>query len=213
MTAALVLPETTEADGHSRLCQAKKRQGEGYCQQPSGWGTDHAGVGRCKFHGGNTATQRAAAHAQIAEATARQMFGHDFQAKPIHNPLDAFAEIAGTVHGWMQLMQRLVEDLGSPRYETMTGEQIRGEVQLFERALDRCNTVLGTYAKLNIDERLARIEQAKAERVLRAVEAALAAAGVAGARAIEAKRVAARVMQVVDAEVVETPVEIVSSTP
>lgn len=35
-------------------CGAKKRQGEGFCTRPAGWGTDHAGVGRCKFHGGAT---------------------------------------------------------------------------------------------------------------------------------------------------------------
>ena len=25
---------------------------EGYCKRPAGWGTDHAGEGRCKLHGG-----------------------------------------------------------------------------------------------------------------------------------------------------------------
>jgi hypothetical protein len=33
-------------------CGAIKRQGEGECQQPAGWGTDHPGTGRCKLHGG-----------------------------------------------------------------------------------------------------------------------------------------------------------------
>lgn len=34
-------------------CGAKKRQGEGHCTQPAGWGTEHVGRGRCKLHGGN----------------------------------------------------------------------------------------------------------------------------------------------------------------
>lgn len=33
-------------------CGAKKRQGEGTCALPAGWGTDHVGYGRCKLHGG-----------------------------------------------------------------------------------------------------------------------------------------------------------------
>jgi|GEM_PF-3592948 len=37
------------------ICGAKKKQGEGVCQQPAGWGTDHPGEGRCKLHGGRGA--------------------------------------------------------------------------------------------------------------------------------------------------------------
>lgn len=36
------------------FCGAKKRQGEGTCRLPAGWGTDHVGRGRCKLHGGCT---------------------------------------------------------------------------------------------------------------------------------------------------------------
>lgn len=38
-------------------CNARRTDGSGYCGQPAGWGTDHTGVGRCKFHGGNTKNQ------------------------------------------------------------------------------------------------------------------------------------------------------------
>lgn len=38
-------------------CNARKTQGSGYCKHEAGWGTDHKGVGRCKFHGGNTPDQ------------------------------------------------------------------------------------------------------------------------------------------------------------
>lgn len=34
------------------VCGAKTRAGSP-CQRPAGWGTDHAGKGRCKLHGGN----------------------------------------------------------------------------------------------------------------------------------------------------------------
>jgi len=56
-------------------CNARKTDGSGYCGQPAGWGTDHTGVGRCRFHGGNTPDQErhvaenleeAAEHAGIA---------------------------------------------------------------------------------------------------------------------------------------------------
>lgn len=37
-------------------CNARARGGpnSGYCQKPAGYGTDHPGYGRCKFHGGAT---------------------------------------------------------------------------------------------------------------------------------------------------------------
>lgn len=38
-----------EPDDH---CNGRKRDGSGYCGQTAGWGTDHPGTGRCKWHGG-----------------------------------------------------------------------------------------------------------------------------------------------------------------
>lgn len=49
------------------------------------------------------------------------------------------------------------------------GEQIRGEVLLFERAMDRCVHTLGVIAKLNIDDRLAAITERQADIIERAV--------------------------------------------
>lgn len=34
-------------------CGGKTRSG-GKCKRPAGWGTDHAGTGKCKLHGGST---------------------------------------------------------------------------------------------------------------------------------------------------------------
>ena len=41
--------------GHDKPqhCGSKARHG-GVCKRPAGWGTQHAGEGRCKLHGGNT---------------------------------------------------------------------------------------------------------------------------------------------------------------
>lgn len=36
---------------HDRYCGAKTRAGTP-CRRPAGWGTDHAGSGKCKLHGG-----------------------------------------------------------------------------------------------------------------------------------------------------------------
>jgi len=35
-----------------KICGARKKSNGEPCQRPAGWGTDHAGVGKCKLHGG-----------------------------------------------------------------------------------------------------------------------------------------------------------------
>src|SRR4029077_7314275 len=132
----------------------------------------------------------------LVEHKAQVLFGQIVDEKPVSNPLDVYAEFTGRVMAWMKTIDGLVRNLESPRYAGLTGEQIRGEVQLFERAMDRCNTVLSTYAKLNIDERLSRITAEQQQMVVEAIEAALAAANVTGALALEAKRAAARRLRI-----------------
>lgn len=52
-----------------QLCGAHRaKQPEGVlCRRPAGWGTEHAGVGRCKWHGGNTGSHVKAAAVEIAK--------------------------------------------------------------------------------------------------------------------------------------------------
>lgn len=183
-------PVTPIHDG--RYCGAKKKQGEGCCMQAAGWGTDHPGVGRCKLHGGCAPSSRVAAVEQQARRELARL-----NVAPVADPLSALAQIAGEVLAWKDTIAGKVNELTSLRYSTEGGEQLRSEVALFERALDRCEKFLTAMARLNIDERLVTIERAKADIVIAAVEAALARAGVTGQAAIEAKREAARHLRAV----------------
>lgn len=55
-----------DSDDH-RHCGAKTRSG-GSCRRPAGWGTDHAGSGRCKLHGGkSTGAKTAEGKAAVAK--------------------------------------------------------------------------------------------------------------------------------------------------
>ena len=75
-------------------------------------------------------------------------------------------------------MAAKVNELSSIRYESETGgEQLRAEIALWERALDRCITTLAAMAKLNIEERLAGIRKQTADMLERALDAALEASG------------------------------------
>lgn len=153
----------------STLCGAKKRQGDGCCKRPAGWGTDHAGTGRCKLHGGCAPSSRAAAVEQQARKVLAQL-----NVVPVADPLSALAQIAGEVVAWKNVMAEKVNELSSLRYSTEGGEQLRAEVALFERAMDRCEKFLTAMARLKIDERLVAIEEGKARLIAEAVRAALA---------------------------------------
>lgn len=190
MTAALAMDSGPRTGGHGPdwYCGAPKRQGEGTCEKRAGWGTKHVGIGRCKNHGGSTPSHvKNAVEVQARAELAR------LNVAPVTDPLTALGQIAGEVLAWKDAMAEKVNELKSLRYSTENGgEQLRAEVALYTSALDRCERFLSSMARLDIDERLARVTIAQKLMIVRAVEAALASAGVAGPAAAEAKRVAAR---------------------
>lgn len=181
-------------------CGAQKRQGAPgeTCTLVAGFGTDHVGVGRCKFHGGNTRNQRAAAQAELADREARQVLA-TLDVSPVGDPFAALSRLAGQVVAWQEAISSIVNDLGDRiRYEGASGsEQLRAEIALYERAMDRTGQILGMIAKLNIEDRMARVTERQAEALVSALEAALAAAGVTGTAADDARKAAARHLRAV----------------
>lgn len=152
----------------------------------------------CRSHGGSAPQVRAKAAERRVEQAALAVAARLGPAAPITDPLAALADLAGEVVEWKRVCAGRVEALGEQiRYtaEGVGSEQLRAEVAVFERSLDRCDRVLGRIAQLDIDNRLARISEQQAEVVVRAIDAALTSAGVTGAVMIEARAVAARALR------------------
>lgn len=97
----------------------------------------------------------------------------------VQNPLMALMELAAEAMSLKDELKRRVVNLKEEewRYEGVAGEQIRGEIVLYERALDRITRLLVTMTRLGIEERLARVEERMARQVEAAVAGALADTG------------------------------------
>lgn len=156
------------------LCGARTRNGK-TCKHEAGWYTDHFGSGRCKMHGGNTPNGKKGA----VEDGARLILAR-LDVEPVADPLAELSKLAGQVCAWRDAIAGKVNELLDIRYSQDSGEQLRAEVAVYERAMDRCTTILTAMAKLNIDERLAKISERQAQLVEAAVLAAIAAAGLDG---------------------------------
>lgn len=159
------------------------------------------GLKICGIHGGRASHVKAAGLRRVAvEKLERQMTNSlaRLDVASVDNPLAALSQLAGQVVAWQGALADKVNGLTDIRYQDAKGgEQLRAEVALYERAMDRCNTVLGTISRLNIDERMAVISEKQAERVIAAIDAVLDFLGVTGDQAVAAKRIAAQKLRAV----------------
>lgn len=158
------------------------------------------------MHGGATKQARNAAKDRLDEQRYAielgRLTGLEGAPSPVENPLTELALIAGEARRFMEWCRGRLTQLQEDqlRYEDAKGsEQLRSEVALYERAMDRCATVLATIARLGIDERLVVIEERKAAMVITAIEAALDAADVPRDKQAAAKKAAAKHLRLVEA--------------
>lgn len=149
----------------------------------------------CEKHGGLVQKPRLVAAEKERKLQARMVklldrFGANSEAANFDNPLEALKLLANELFDHKEQMRKYVDHLdGEVRYESKAGgEQLRAEMALYERAMDRCVNLLAGIAKLNIDERLAKIEEAKILIIITAIDTALNRAGITGDQAATMRR-------------------------
>lgn len=162
---------TAEAEG--RLCSAPKRQGEGTCARPAGWGTDHVGEGPCKLHGGCLPSVAAAAGRRLADRRAAR-FLHQQGVEPIGSALLAFQ---GLVEEAVALKAFFADKVAQLKSLDGPFGNIRAEVAAYERAMDRAGRFLEAWVRLDMDERLVsahtRLVEEQARLLTQVVESML----------------------------------------
>lgn len=144
-------------------CGGKLHGRDGTCQLPAGWGTDHQGWGRCRKHLGNSPTVAASAERERIEHEVRELLVQLGVNRPVEDPLTELQSVAGEMKAWKEAIGEKVNRLTSLRYEGVgAGEQLRAEVALYERAVDRYERILVNMARLDLDARLVRITEQQA---------------------------------------------------
>jgi hypothetical protein len=114
---------------------------------------------------------------EIALVRSKDLSFQDIRGSYVDNPLETLAELVSEVMVYKDFCAQEVARLhGEYRYEGRGGEQLRAEVALYERSLDRAGKLLVEWAKLNIDERLMRIEEAKAATIIEVIRRSLLSA-------------------------------------
>jgi hypothetical protein len=156
--------------------QARKCSGHRTDGQPCGaYAVNGARV--CSAHGGQAPQVKAKAEERIAEERIRKELAR-LDVVPVDDYLGQIALIAGQVIAWKDALAGKVNALSSLRYEgTRAGEQLRAEVALWERALDRCERFLSAMARMNIEERMAKVTEAQAAMAQKALLATLGEMG------------------------------------
>ena len=177
-------------------CSGTNRQGEP-CGRPAGWGTDHAGVGLCKHHGGSTPSGKR--HAITLEA-ARQVeaWGGRLDVSAPEALLELVQSKAAEVAYWNWRVGGLSEDerAGLLVAETTFGEGPQGPVDtvtrkvaphvfvvLLHKAQDQLASFSAAALRAGVDEALVRLATVQASAVVefarRAIEVARERPGVA----------------------------------
>lgn len=149
----------------ARQCTAQSsRSGERCRKSPMN------GATVCRNHGGATPQVRAAAARRLTVAKvladAEAVLAHE-GVEAVADPVEALARLAAEADAFKSALAARVNALKSVRYGASGAgtEQLRSEVALYERALDRTAKFLEVLAKLGYEDRRTRVLERDADAV------------------------------------------------
>jgi hypothetical protein len=136
---------------------------------------------------------RKASIAEISLVHGKDLVFEDIVGRIATNPLEELSLLVSEVLLYKDYCAAEVSKLrGDYRYEGRSGEQLRAEVALYERSLDRAGKLLIEWSRLDIDERLTRIEEAKAAMLMEVIRRVLMAAELTDDQRVRAEETAVK---------------------
>jgi hypothetical protein len=154
------------------LCGAMTKRGV-RCRAFAGQGTDHLGVGTCKYHGG--ATPAAKKHAIDLEAKARLVkLGQPLTHTSAPEALDGLLRATAGHVAWLQQEIMEMEDLGTAEAAVL--------LRMYDTERDRLTRITEVALKNGLDEAKVRMEKSRADLLVRRIKDAAKIAGLSKAQ-------------------------------
>lgn len=179
----MAVPATNKSTKVKRqYCDAPKRQGEGTCRNPAGWGTSHAGWGTCKLHGGST--DKGLKNAQEAMIRAAQeKYGVPREVDPHAALIEELHRTAGHV-SWLALQVQTMDDDEMYDYVgggpgAVPGTEPHIWLRLYREERNHFLRVAKTCLDAGIAERQVRVAEQQGVLLARAIQGILGELGVA----------------------------------
>jgi hypothetical protein len=131
------------------------------------------GQPRCRLHGGLTPKNIRAAQRRMAVEKATKVISREKLA-PVDDPIGALRELAAEAMAVKRYFGERVNALEQLRYQAGAGEQTRAELTLYGAAFDRAAKLCESLARLNLDERTVRLDEARVALLVAALQGVLA---------------------------------------
>ena len=156
------------------------------------------GQARCLLHGGKSPQALAAAQRRLAAERATKAITRDGIA-PVGDPVEMLRDLAAEAVALKDFFSARLKALQELRYQGNTGEQLRAEVGLYERALDRSQKFIHDLARLGLDERQVRVSEAQAAIFAGVIARGLANAGLADDMVVTVRTSIANELRLIEA--------------
>lgn len=184
--ASLETSEEQQALREEGYCAAQKKDGA-YCRKREGWGTDHAGYGLCKLHGGNSPNGKVNARG-IEAARLVEQYGLPRSIDPHDALLEELARTAGHVD-WLRVQVGLVEEsaLVGPVGQSGTGKDGTTHhpegrpnpwLALYQSEREHLVRVASACAKAGIEERRVRLAEEQGQMIAQVLRSVLEKCGI-----------------------------------
>lgn len=123
----------------------------------------------CYWHGGaSPGAQAKAAEVLVLREAERTIASLSSETRPLTSLQEVYQElldIAGLSKQWREILQQRVSQLTRLGYEGITGEQVKADVLLFERAITRSAKITTEIARLNLEERKQALNERMAQQI------------------------------------------------
>jgi len=157
---------TSDERSNHPLCGAKRKSGE-ECRAFAGQGTDHLGIGRCKYHGGSTPSHKNNAAKVEAERKMVTM-GAPTNVTPAAALMGILRATAGHV-AWLATEVGGLSKLEGPDAANLT--------KLYAEERDRLTRVAAACLAAGIGKAEVELAEAQTEAVAKAINAAMSHVG------------------------------------